>query len=72
MIFIHTWHRGYIWGRNREVALRALRVRCVLDVKHFSQRAQRLSGYTKRTKAGFFSIHGIAMVPVLISRLNRC
>ena len=42
MIFIHTWHRGYIRGRDLEVALRALRVRCVLGVKHFSQRAQRL------------------------------
>jgi hypothetical protein len=69
MIFIHTWHRGYIRGGNREVALRALPGRCDLGVKHFSQRAQRLRSVRnvcpdrpKEPKPVFSSINGIAMV----------
>jgi hypothetical protein len=62
-----------------EKALRALRFRCDRGVTEFSQRAQRLrSGRNvfpdrpKEPKPVFSSINGIAMVPVLISRLDRC
>jgi hypothetical protein len=62
-----------------EESLRALRFRCDLGVKKFSQRAQRLrngrnvfSFKRKKPKPVISSINGKAMVSVSFYRLVRC
>jgi hypothetical protein len=66
----------YFRYQDRHGCEKSLRFRCDRGVKQFSQRLASVRNVCpdrrKEPKPVFSSINGIAMVPVLISRLDRC